>query len=509
MVLLQLQQWIEAQFNWIFIMENIGSDERASQTSSKATHSTSSATSEVTRARALAEAARVRASFAEREAQIKIESAEREAKIKLERVKLDAELELLSMKREAAAASAQADALAAEEFRTRVPYNDVAERTAQYLKQQADLHASYSSMPSLELANGNMLSPGPDHTLITHQTPPDGEPNANSTMVQTSNPTPLSPLPEPMQKCTPDNGALKSPTIEHSFDAKLQNASKENPSQGPAINDFAKFLARRELVNTGLTHFDDRPESFRAWQSSFNNATKGLGLTASEELDLLVKWLGKEFSLHVKRIRAVHINDPSSALKKVWERLRECYAASEVIESSLFKKLDGFPTISSRDYLKLREHGDLLMEVQSAKEDDYFPGLTYLDTARGVNPIIEKLPHSLQERWITKGSRFKKKITSVSLRSPSLWNLSALRPKPGTTPSFAFSSSSSGPMRSERFTPKGTSTRAPITVHKTDVSTAAHQNADHVCPEGRWTPTKPAPSIIKPHPLRKCRGFKN
>lgn len=48
----------------------------------------------------------------------------------------------------------------------------------------------------------------------------------------------------------------------------------------------------RELITTGLTKFDDQPESFRAWQSSFFNATQGLDLTAGEELDLLVKWLG-------------------------------------------------------------------------------------------------------------------------------------------------------------------------------------------------------------------------
>ncbi|KAM3833848.1 cohesin subunit SA-2-like [Diretmus argenteus] len=47
------------------------------------------------------------------------------------------------------------------------------------------------------------------------------------------------------------------------------------------------------------------------------------------------------------------------------------------------------------------------MELQCAKEDGYLPGLTYLDTARGISPIIEKLPYGLQEKWISHGSRFK------------------------------------------------------------------------------------------------------
>ena len=79
--------------------------------------------------------------------------------------------------------------------------------------------------------------------------------------------------------------------------------------------DFAKYLARRELVTTGLTKYDDQPESFRAWHSFFFNASQGLELTASEVLDLLVKWLGKESSEHVKRIRAVYVTNPQAALK--------------------------------------------------------------------------------------------------------------------------------------------------------------------------------------------------
>ncbi|XP_060776770.1 carbonic anhydrase 14 [Neoarius graeffei] len=82
----------------------------------------------------------------------------------------------------------------------------------------------------------------------------------------------------------------------------------------PPMIDFAKFLARRELVTTGLSKFDDTPESFRAWQSSFLNATQDVGLTYGEQLDLLVKWLGKESSEHIKRICAAHAISPRAIL---------------------------------------------------------------------------------------------------------------------------------------------------------------------------------------------------
>eukprot|EP00064_Thunnus_orientalis_P019268 superscaffoldBa00004744_g19384 len=52
----------------------------------------------------------------------------------------------------------------------------------------------------------------------------------------------------------------------------------------------------------------------------------------------------------------------------------------------------------ARDYAKLRELGDLLMELQAAKDDGYLPGLAYLDNARGIDLIAEKPLNYPQER---------------------------------------------------------------------------------------------------------------
>ncbi|KAL1433498.1 hypothetical protein MTO96_012497 [Rhipicephalus appendiculatus] len=72
------------------------------------------------------------------------------------------------------------------------------------------------------------------------------------------------------------------------------------------------------------------------------------------------------------------------------------------------KRLEAFPRLSGKDNVKLRELGDLLLELESAKADPYWAGLKYFDTARGVNSIVIKLPPGLQEKWMTAGSRYKK-----------------------------------------------------------------------------------------------------
>lgn len=73
----------------------------------------------------------------------------------------------------------------------------------------------------------------------------------------------------------------------------------------------------------------------------------------------------------------MHINHPILGLHKAWERLEEHYGALEVIEKSLFSRIENFPKIGNTDPGKLRELGDLLQELESAKSEGYLSGLTY------------------------------------------------------------------------------------------------------------------------------------
>ncbi|CAK6975212.1 Hypothetical predicted protein, partial [Scomber scombrus] len=144
--------------------------DRTSHVSSRSSERTSASTaSAAAKARAKAEAARVRVSFAEEEAKLKLELAEREATLKLEQVerearqkaedarvflekaKLDAKLGTLSLQREAAAASIQAEVLEAAEEQVKAPRGkgsqmslkrEIEDRTSAYVKEQNVLHTT-------------------------------------------------------------------------------------------------------------------------------------------------------------------------------------------------------------------------------------------------------------------------------------------------------------------------------------------------------------------------------
>lgn len=191
-------------------------------------------------------------------------------------------------------------------------------------------------------------------------------------------------------------------------------------NQSPSdTNELAKYLLKSQLLTSELSKFDDKPENYLCWKSSFLNATKTLNFNEAEEVDLLIKSLGPESSKHAKRIKAVNINKPYMAVDLIWERLEQEYGSPEAIEGALFTKLEQFPKIGNRDNRKLRELSDLLLEIHSAKEEGYLHGLSYLDTARGVAPIVDKLPFGLQDKWMMEGSRYKQqnKVTFPHLDS--------------------------------------------------------------------------------------------
>lgn len=87
-------------------------------------------------------------------------------------------------------------------------------------------------------------------------------------------------------------------------------------STPPLAEPLAQYLARRDLVSSGLYQFADKPENYRSWYSSFSSVAHEVHLTATQELDLMNKWLGKESGEQVTRIFSVHVSNPNLSLSK-------------------------------------------------------------------------------------------------------------------------------------------------------------------------------------------------
>lgn len=384
--------------------------ETRSQVSSSRS-SRSSASAAATKAKAKAKAALKEAKYAAKEGQMMKEKARIVAenqKMLAEAAQRQAELEanlyVLKTEKNATAASAQAAAYEATaemegdhlDGFIEIPLQNTTQRTSEFVQAHYALdphqEAPVQSQPPVASSNAAQATWSPPSEQVKWYPLPNSEPK------------PYKPIIKDEVMCnTWNRKPTHCPPAPESYTSSLRDYACE-----PALmTDVTKYLVRREMVSSGLLKFDDCPQNYWAWKTSFQEVTRELNLSAREELDLLVKLLGPDSSSQVMRIRSAYVHNTTAGAVMVWQRLDDSYGSPEVIEHTLLSKLENFPKISNKDNQRLRELGYILMEIEAAKSGGLLPGLAYLNTSPSVNPIVEKLPYGLQERWITHGSRYK------------------------------------------------------------------------------------------------------
>ncbi|KAI4897604.1 hypothetical protein NFI96_009502 [Prochilodus magdalenae] len=429
---------------------------RSSKTSKSSKHSVRSAASlAALGARARAEAARARALHAQREIDVKVKKAQ----LKVEETRLDATLEAIQQEKEADAASAEANV-----FESAVDLAAMGELTGIHdVDQGSSYHSAAVNSNSNDDSQTHHEPPSQSErqrlsakaTMPTATTAYSKRPPLQFTPKRESEFIASHPASEPKNRWTP-----RHDTADYSF------------PQGGESTTYAsvlgRFLARRELLTAGLTKFNDKPENYWAWRSAFSNATEDLGLKPSEELDLLIKWLGPESAEHARRVRSVRINYPGEALSMVWQRLEEVYGSPEAMETALFNKLERFPKFSNKEPKRLRELGDLLLE----------------------------------EKWMVHGTKYKEEHHTIFPPFSVFADFIRAEAKMRNDPSFAAAAPSNTPPKWEKFSTK--SAKTPIAVHKTEVDNPAKGDETKASDNLK----KECPIHKKPHPLTKCRAFR-
>ncbi|XP_044136507.1 uncharacterized protein LOC122928083 [Bufo gargarizans] len=512
---------------------------RSKRTSSRRSGITSlsSASDKATRARAKAEAACAMASYAEQEAELMREQAKSESEALKKKAELEASLHLLKQQKNAAAALAEAEVFtrAAEAqfdgIENQMSSHSAIQRTREYVQSQATM---YTDQQSNDAPRSSLTPPAISNFDTTQHCKTKSESQCGKSSGrmlrdQSANPprvqTDARVLP-PQANTSLDYSRKtynrrEQPPKQSRFRQALHQPyqpqpypeftrEKYSPDATSAI-EVAKFLMHREIVGAGLMKFDDRPENYWAWKSSFLSGTQNLNLTEKEKLDQLVRWLGPESTEQAQRIRSVHVHDAAAGLAMVWRRLEQCYGSPEVIEDALLKRIENYPRITNKDYQKLRGLGDLLLEIEAAKSSGYLPGLSYLDTARGVEPIIEKLPYNLQERWVAQASRYKKDhhvaFPPFAFFAEFIEDQAEIR----NDPSFAFLNKRTASFPKVEQKPPGLykERRATVSVRKTEVPPESAANQEDNTRKKVEESDKICPIHNKPHPLRKCRSFRS
>ncbi len=229
--------------------------------------STSSTGSAAAKARARAEAAKARLTF-----------AEEEVNLKLQKARVEASMEMLQHKKEAAAAVAEAEALEAaidenaEKHSCRLSLNSVpletTQRTEQYVIDQTKVRETKLQLCDVPAKT----EPSPSYSISPSHLKPEAKPFLlRQTSVAFQPPETTSQQPcnyeneyvhksceagfennnlTPSQHLRPQNSNSHPTPLPYPISPNSNNCSSN-------INYFVRYLARRELVATGLLQFND------------------------------------------------------------------------------------------------------------------------------------------------------------------------------------------------------------------------------------------------------------
>ena len=175
--------------------------------------------------------------------------------------------------------------------------------------------------------------------------------------------------------------------IEHN--AQLSHRPQEaNAMSQHVTSELRRFLIKKDLLLSRLSYFKDKPEMYAILKvskgakirnqhnqvphlkASSRNIMRELAITPFKEMDLLLKWLGPDFSTHALSIRASNAENPTRGLQRIWDRMEERYGCPEMVESALKTKLAQFPKLTNKDSKKLYDLSDILSEIEAIKENE-------------------------------------------------------------------------------------------------------------------------------------------
>jgi len=274
----------------------------------------------------------------------------------------------------------------------------------------------------------------------------------------------------------------------------IQHAKPPVSDNVNQMQDITRFLLKKDMTLSRLVQFSDKPENYQAWKGTFDNVVKDMDLSASETLDLLIKWLGTESRKHAISLKSSCVDNAEKAVKLLWQRLDERYGSVESVFSALTAKLQAFPKITQKDSSKLYDLSDILVEIQTFKENGaYKVALSYFDSSVGITPILGKLPNFMLEKWVTIASNYKESHGLAHPPFSLLVDFIQKQARIRNDPSFQFPAEprQSAMKTSGRMEPF----RTVVHSRKTDVERTS-ESANCALHQG------------KPHSLGQCRQFK-
>ena len=177
-------------------------------------------------------------------------------------------------------------------------------------------------------------------------------------------------------------------------------SSSSNRSQGAPKNDTSLLqalsdsvvLTRLPVPEPGV--FSGDPLKFIQWSTSFKALIDRRCPNPADKLFYLQRYIAGEAR---SVLEGNFYRTDKEAYQQAWEKLNARYGHSFVIQRAYREKLNGWPRIGAKEYVKLREFGDFLQACDSAMP--HVKGLQILNDCEQNQKMLAKLPEWVTSRW--------------------------------------------------------------------------------------------------------------
>ena len=156
-------------------------------------------------------------------------------------------------------------------------------------------------------------------------------------------------------------------------------------------------LARQNLPKCHPDTFSGDPTLFHPWKAAFKAMISDTNVSPVQEVNYLRRFTSGEAQKLVDNYRKRKQHDPSRLLSSLWAVLERRFGSAAAIPRVLLERLNKTAAFNDGENTKLQEFADLCADVES--QMSYLPGLACLNFPNAIQPIAEKLPLPLRQKW--------------------------------------------------------------------------------------------------------------
>ncbi|XP_030604506.1 uncharacterized protein LOC115793597 [Archocentrus centrarchus] len=193
------------------------------------------------------------------------------------------------------------------------------------------------------------------------------------------------------EKCA--HGKVSS-SLSTSYIECHSDAQPVTKNESAIVQAVQESIALTRLPAPEPTVFYGDPLKFIEWSTSFKALIERRCSNPADRLFYLQRYIAGEAK---STLEGSFYRKDEEAYKQAWDRLDARYGHSFIVQRAFREKLNKWPKIGGKEYVKLREFSDFLQTCSNAMP--HIKGLQVLNDCEENQKLLVKLPDWITSRW--------------------------------------------------------------------------------------------------------------